>query len=83
MIATMGEGMEGELMTTDVAGDVLGLKTDTVTRAIRAGKLEGRKLGRSWFVTPAAVEAYRQEHVGRKGWDKRRRRLAESEARHG
>ncbi len=70
--------MEGELLTTDVAGDLLGLQADTVMRAIRAGKLEGRKLGRSWFVTPAAVEQYRHEHLGRKGWDKRRQQPAES-----
>jgi excisionase family DNA binding protein len=50
----------------------LGLHRDTVLRAIREGKLEARKVSRVWFITPAAVEAYRAAHLGRQGWDRRR-----------
>lgn len=63
---------EGELLTTEEAAARLGIKAETVMRALKAGKMGGRKLGRSWLVTPADVQEYRQRHLGRKGWDKRR-----------
>jgi excisionase family DNA binding protein len=64
--------LEGEWMTIDAVAATLGLHRDTVLRAIRDGKLEARKVSRVWFITPAAVEAYRGAHLGRQGWDKRR-----------
>jgi excisionase family DNA binding protein len=64
--------LEGEWMTIDAAAAALGLHRETVLRAIRDGKLEARKVSRVWFITPAAVDAYRAAHLGRRGWDRRK-----------
>ena len=64
--------LEGEWMTIDAAAAALGLHRETVLRAVRDGKLEARKVSRVWFITPAAVDAYRATHLGRRGWDRRK-----------
>jgi hypothetical protein len=59
------------LMTHEVSQQ-LGIKQGTVRRAFRDGLLDGRVLEpvQGWrilLITPASVEAYRAEHLGRRG----------------
>lgn len=52
-------------MTTNDAAERLGLAPGTVRLQIAKGKLRARKVGRDWHVTPAELERYRREHLGR------------------
>lgn len=56
-----------EGMTLAEAAEKLKLRPDTLRRQIRQGRLRGVKRGRDWFVTPAAVDHYREFHQGRVG----------------
>ena len=49
-------------MTLKEAAAALGVTPDNLRGAIARGSLKANKHGRDWFVTPAAVEKYRQEH---------------------
>jgi excisionase family DNA binding protein len=49
-------------MTLKEAAEVLGTSPDNLRMAIKRGSLKANKHGRDWFVTPASVEKYRQEH---------------------
>jgi excisionase family DNA binding protein len=50
--------MNGELLSTKEAAEILGVAQETVSRLIRKGKLEGQKLGGFFVVTRASVESY-------------------------
>ena len=64
---------EGDLTTVE-ASDLLDrrLSPDSVARATRSGKLEGYQLGGRWLTTPEAIEAYKRDHLNKKGWAARR-----------
>lgn len=53
-------------MTLAEAATILGLSPDTLRWQVRNGKLKARKVGPIWTVTPAAVEKYRREHLGKR-----------------
>ena len=59
-------------LTTAEAAQQLGLSQETIKGAIFHGKLKAVKVSRINMVTPAALEEYRREHLGKRGWDKRR-----------
>jgi hypothetical protein len=43
-----------------------------VRNAITVGRLKARKIGKRLHVVSAAeIERYRQEHLGKQGWEKR------------
>lgn len=44
------------------AAAVLGFHPTYIKTLIRSGKLKGSKLGRNWFVDPASLAAFRDEH---------------------
>lgn len=54
-------------MTTAEVAALLGITAGTVRDAIAAGRLTARRTGRDWSVTPAAVERYRAQSLGRPG----------------
>lgn len=54
-------------MTTAEAAAALGLARRAVQRAIRVGTLPATRQGRDWFVSQAAIEDYRANHLRRYG----------------
>lgn len=54
-------------MTVTEAAESLGLSPRTVRQAIENGVMRARRVGPLWTVTPAEVERYRAEHLGRRG----------------
>lgn len=54
-------------MTLRDAADRLGVTPDNLRGAIARGALKAEKHGRDWWVSPAEVERYRLERLGRKG----------------
>lgn len=50
--------MDGELLSTKEAAQMLGLAQETVSRLIRKEKLEGYKVGGFYVVVRSSVEAY-------------------------
>ena len=61
------------LLTTAEAAADLGLSHNTVKSAIRRGRLAVEHINpRLNMVTREAIEAYRRDHLGKRGWDKRR-----------
>ncbi len=54
-------------MTLTEAGAVLGLAPATLRRQLNNGVIRGKKVGKTWTVTPREVERYRVEHQGKKG----------------
>lgn len=54
-------------MTTNEAAAALGISRHGILMAIRRGALAATKRGRDWWITPAAIEAYRAERLGRPG----------------
>jgi excisionase family DNA binding protein len=58
-------------MTTKEAATALGLKPVTIRAAIANGSLKATKRGRDWHITPAAVEAYRADSLGKPGRPKK------------
>ncbi|HZS89879.1 MAG TPA: helix-turn-helix domain-containing protein [Chloroflexota bacterium] len=64
-------------LTTREAAARLGISQTSVLQAIRGGKLAAKTLGpRLKIIEIAAIEQYEREHLGRKGWAKRRRSKA-------
>lgn len=53
-------------MTLTEAAALLGLSPDTLRSQVRHGALRATKKGRDWHVTPAEVERYRRESLGRR-----------------
>lgn len=54
-------------MTLAAAGALLGVSPATLRNQIRAGRLRGILVGKTWVVTPREVERYRAESLGRPG----------------
>jgi helix-turn-helix protein len=46
------------LISLSKAADISGLSPDHLRRIVREGKLWGRKIGRNWVTTEAAVREY-------------------------
>jgi excisionase family DNA binding protein len=59
-------------LTTEEAARLLGLSQQTIKGAIFHGKLKAIKVSRINMITPEALNEYRREHLGQRGWDKRR-----------
>jgi excisionase family DNA binding protein len=58
--------------TVDEAAALLGLAPSSVRNAITVGRLKARKIGKRLHVIDAAeIERYRQEHLGKQGWETR------------
>jgi excisionase family DNA binding protein len=47
-------------LDTEAAANLLGVSTSRVRQMIRAGEIQGRKVGRVWLVSWASVQAYRE-----------------------
>lgn len=60
-------GPRKDAMTTAQVATRLGVTRIAVLKAIKRGTLPAKKQGRDWIVNERAVEAYRQNHLGRKG----------------
>ena len=59
--------------TVDEAAALLGLAPSSVRNAITVGRLKARKIGKRLHVVSAAeIERYRQEHLNKQGWTKRK-----------
>ena len=54
-------------MTLSEAAKLLGCSADYLRVAANRGSLKAEKFGRDWLVTPAEVERYASEHLGRRG----------------
>ncbi len=69
LYAKIGEAYEiaARRLTTSEAAAALGVTRRTVQRAIRVGTLLATRRGRGWFVTSAAIEDYRTNHLRRYG----------------
>jgi hypothetical protein len=56
-------------LTTAMAGKELGIQESRVRQLILAGRLKAEKLGGTWAILPAALEAVRVRKNGRpRGW---------------
>lgn len=55
-----------ELISIQVAADISGLSTSYIRVLVRNGMIWGKKLGRNWVTTNAAVSEY-QAHKRRPG----------------
>jgi excisionase family DNA binding protein len=63
----------GEWLTTKEVAAVLGVTPDTVRSQVMRGHLQAHHVHpRKLLMHRAEVERYRQEHLGRFGWDQRR-----------
>ena len=59
--------------TADEAAALLGLTPEGVRSAIKAGRLQTRKIGaRLHVISASELKRYKAEHLGKQGWDKRR-----------
>ena len=63
--AVHGEGQRAVTLTE--AGSLLGLAPATLRRQLNNGVIRGKKVGKTWTITPKELEKYRTEHMGRKG----------------
>lgn len=54
-------------MTLPEAAASLGLTAASLRHQVASGSLRASKRGRDWWVTPAEVERYRRDHLGRPG----------------
>lgn len=80
MVATLPD----EPVTTTIAGvdyvslgeaaRRLGIKPDTLLKAVHRGRLNARKVGRDWLVEESEIEWYRMRSLGRVGYPKGRPR---------
>lgn len=51
-------------LSAEEAAELLGVSAETVKRHLRAGRLPGRKVGRLWRVSRAALDAFLVNHQG-------------------
>jgi hypothetical protein len=56
-----------EIITLAEAAELLGRSPSTLRNQVKAGRLDGRLIGKTYVTTRAAVERYRREHLGRLG----------------
>jgi excisionase family DNA binding protein len=54
-------------MTIAEAASKLGLAPATLTAQVRRGRIRATRFGRQWDISPAAVEAYRRDYLGKPG----------------
>lgn len=57
--------MNDEILSTREAADILNLGQAAISRLLRIGKLEGRRIGREWIVYRSSVEAYLEQIEGK------------------
>ena len=50
--------IEARLISVQQAADISGFETSHIRKLLAKGKLDGVKLGRDWWTTADAVEAY-------------------------
>jgi excisionase family DNA binding protein len=55
------------VLTLTEAADQLGVAATTLRHQVQAGRLRARLVGKTYVVTPAEVERYRREHLGKPG----------------
>ena len=55
-----------EMLTLAEAGDRLGLSAHTLRHQVAYGRLKATKVGKTWVTTPAEVERYRRESLGKR-----------------
>ena len=55
------------MLTLTEAAEELGLAATTLRHQVQAGRLRARLVGKTYVVTPAEIERYRREHLGRIG----------------
>ena len=60
-------GNDDDQLTLAQAAVLLGLAPATLRMQVKAGRLGARLTGQTWVTTPADVEAYRRDHLGRRG----------------
>ena len=56
--------MPVETLTSDEVAQILRISRDTVYRLAASGELPGRKVGRIWWFTRAAIEDYLSKDAG-------------------
>lgn len=54
-------------LTLAQAAELLGVSASTLRNQVKAGRLRGTLIGKTWTVTPREVERYRAENLGRQG----------------
>lgn len=54
-----------EVVSAKEAAEILGISRRHVTRLIKAGHLDGRKLERDWIITRSSVLAYKAQKEGK------------------
>jgi excisionase family DNA binding protein len=55
----------GDLVTSEEAANALGYTVQHVRRLARAGRLQGRKLGRDWLIFQESVARFLAERASR------------------
>jgi excisionase family DNA binding protein len=58
--------VSGEPLTTQAAGDLLGMTARAVRKAISEGRLAARQSGRAWLIDPENVALYRASKTSRR-----------------
>lgn len=59
------ETSAGDLITSEEAADALGYTVQHVRRLARAGRLQGRKLGRDWLIVHESVARFLAQRQSR------------------
>ncbi|HYF29057.1 MAG TPA: helix-turn-helix domain-containing protein, partial [Candidatus Paceibacterota bacterium] len=62
----MSSLLPDNLISTKEASEFSGYHSDYLARMCRAGKIEGRQVGRTWLVSRESVEKFKQEQEERK-----------------
>lgn len=52
-----------DTLTIDQTAEHFGVKRLTVTRWLKAGKLNGKKIGREWRITKDEIERYHRDRI--------------------
>lgn len=58
--------VSGEPLTTQAAGDLLGMTARAVRKAISQGRLAAQQSGRTWLIDPDSVARYRASKASRR-----------------